>query len=54
MAALVFDYLLMRLVEVIPDGTYPHLRGLHARCGDLPAWRITAPSPDELMPGKPL
>jgi len=54
MAACLFDYLLARLPEVIPAGTYPHLRGLHARCGELPAFRATEPSPDELMPGKPL
>lgn len=54
MVACLFDYLVMRLPEAIPAERYPHLRRLHARCAELPAFRATAPSPDELMPGKPL
>jgi glutathione S-transferase len=50
MAACLFEYLLMRLPEVIPDRTCPHLRGLHARCGELAAFRATEPAPDEVMP----
>jgi glutathione S-transferase len=54
MAACLMWYLTARVPEALAGGAHPHLGALHARCGELAAFRDTEPSPEELMPGAPL
>jgi glutathione S-transferase len=47
-------YLRLRLPESFPPGAYPRLERITAVLDAMPAFKATLPSPDELMPGKPL
>jgi glutathione S-transferase len=52
--ACAIDYLRMRFPDALRDGAAPRLEGFTDRFAALEAFRVTAPSPDELMPGRPL
>ncbi len=50
-AACVLAYFPLRAPELLPPGRYPRLERLLAAAEALPAFRITRPAIDEVMPG---